>query len=115
VQREIAVAQYERAIQSAFREVADALAVHATVDQEVTAQQTLVQAVSETFHMSSTCYEQGLTSYLNVLDAQRSLYAARQGMVSLKLARMSNQVRLYAVMGGGWEEVGNPKNKTAAK
>lgn len=105
VQQEIAVVQYERAIQSAFREVADALAVHATIGQEVMAQQTLVQAVSDTYRMSSTRYDQGITSYLSVLDAQRSLYAAQQEMVSLKLARMSNQVRLYAVMGGGREEV----------
>jgi multidrug efflux system outer membrane protein len=111
VQRELAVAEYERAIQRAFRDVADAMAVHATVDQEVAAQQTLVQAVNETFHMSTTCYEQGIANYLNVLDAQRSLYAAQQGMVLLKLARMSNQVQLYAALGGGWDTAVEPPAK----
>ena len=103
VQREIAVTQYEKAIQSAFREVADALAVRGTVDQQVSAQQSLVNAVAETYRLSNSRYEKGIDSYLSVLDAQRSLYAAQQGLVSLRLAKLANHVRLYAVLGGGWE------------
>ena len=100
-QREIALTQYEGAIQNAFREVADALAVRGTVDQQVSAQESLVHAVAETYRLSTTRYEKGIDSYLSVLDAQRSLYAAQQGLVSLRLAKLANQVRLYAVLGGG--------------
>ncbi len=101
VQREIAVTEYERAIQNAFREVADALAVQGTVDRQVLAQQSLVHAVAETYRLSNARYDKGIDSYLSVLDAQRSLYAAQQGLVGLHLAKLANQVRLYAVLGGG--------------
>ncbi len=101
VQREIAVTQYESAIQNAFREVADALAVRGTVEQQVAAQESLVHAVAETYRLSNSLYEGGIESYLSVLDAQRSLYAAQQGLVSLRLARLANRVTLYAVLGGG--------------
>jgi len=101
VQREIAVTEYERAIQTAFREAADALAVQGTVDQEVAAQQSLVDAVAETYRLSDVRYDRGVDSYLSVLDAQRSLYVAQQVLVGLRLAKLTNQVRLYAVLGGG--------------
>jgi multidrug efflux system outer membrane protein len=101
VQREIAVTQYEKAIQTAFREVADALAIRGTVDQQVAAQQSLVNAVAETHRLAISRYEKGIDSYLSVLDAQRSLYAGQQGLVSLRLAKFANNVRLYAVLGGG--------------
>lgn len=101
IQREIAVTQYEKAIQTAFREVADALAVRGTVGEQVAAQQSLVQAVADTYRLSSSRYDKGIDSYLSVLDAQRSLYAAQQGLVSLRLAQSANDVRLYAVLGGG--------------
>jgi multidrug efflux system outer membrane protein len=101
VQREIAVTQYEQAIQNAFREVADALAVQGTVGQQVSAQESLVNAVAETYRLSDIRYDKGIDSYLSVLDAQRSLYAAQQGLVALRLAKLTNQVRLYAVLGGG--------------
>jgi multidrug efflux system outer membrane protein len=100
-QRQIAVTQYEKAIQSAFREVADALAVRGAVDRQVEAQQSLVQSVAETYRMSNSRYNMGIDSYLSVLDAQRTLYAAQQGLVSLRLAKLASQVRLYAALGGG--------------
>ena len=103
VQREIAVTQYERAIQNAFREVADALAVRGTVDQQITAQQALVHASAETYRLAHSRYEKGLDSYLGVLDAQRSLFAAQQALVSLRLAKLTSQVQLYTVLGGGWQ------------
>ncbi|HWQ92510.1 MAG TPA: efflux transporter outer membrane subunit [Clostridia bacterium] len=102
VQREIAVSEYERSIQVAFREVADALAVRGTVDQQVSAQESLVNAVSATYRLAMSRYDKGIDSYLGVLDAQRSLYAAQQGLVSLRLAKLANQVQLYGVLGGGW-------------
>ncbi len=103
IDKEIALAQYEKAIQTAFREVADALAVGSTIDERVAAQQSLVVAVGETFRLSNELYEKGISSYLGVLDAQRSLYAAQQGLILLRLARITNRVRLYAVLGGGSE------------
>jgi multidrug efflux system outer membrane protein len=100
VQRELAVTQYEQAIQRAFREVADALAVRGTVDAQVAAQESLVEAVAGTYRLSNSRYEMGLDSYLSVLDAQRSLYAAQQTLVTLRLARLANQAALYSVLGG---------------
>jgi len=103
VQKDIALAQYEKAIQTAFKEVADALAVRGTVDEQVSAQQSLVDALSRTYRLSATRYAKGIDSYLGVLDAQRSLYAAQQVLIALRLAKLANQVRLYAVLGGGSE------------
>jgi multidrug efflux system outer membrane protein len=103
-EREIAVAQYEKAIQTAFREVADALAVLGTVDQQLAAQQSLVEASAQTYRLSNARYTKGIDNYLSVLDAQRSLYAAQQGLVTLRLAKVANQVRLYAVLGGGSDQ-----------
>ena len=101
VEKEIALAQYEKAIQTAFREVADALAVRGTVDQQLSAQQSLVDAVAETYRLSNARYTKGIDSYLGVLDAQRSLNAARQGLIVLRLVRLTNLVTLYKVLGGG--------------
>jgi len=101
VAREIYVAQYEKAIQTAFREVADALTVRGTVNQQIAAQQSLVDAVAETYRLSNVRYTKGIDSYLSVLDAQRSLYTAQQGLIVLHLARLTNLVTLYAVLGGG--------------
>lgn len=104
VRREIAVAQYEKAIQSAFREVADALAAKGTIEEQLAAQQSLTEAVEATYRLSGQRYEKGIDSYLGVLDAQRSLYAAQQGLISVRLARLAARVNLYAVLGGGGDE-----------
>ncbi|MEJ2091804.1 MAG: efflux transporter outer membrane subunit [Syntrophobacterales bacterium] len=101
VDREIAVAQYEKAIQAAFREVADALASKGTLGDQLDAQQSLVEATAKTYRLSNARYEKGIDIYLNVLDAQRSLYTAQQGLIAVRLAKLANQVRLYAVLGGG--------------
>jgi multidrug efflux system outer membrane protein len=99
--REIALTQYEKVIQTAFREVADALAVQGTVDEQLAAHQSLMDAISETHRLSMMRYTKGIDNYLSVLDAQRSLYGAKQGLTTLRLAKLANQVRLYAVLGGG--------------
>jgi outer membrane protein, multidrug efflux system len=99
-EKQIALVQYEKAIQTAFREVADALAVQGTVGRQVAAQQSLVAASAQTYSLSNARYVKGIDNYLSVLDAQRSLYAAQQGLVALRLAKLSNQARLYAVLGG---------------
>ena len=101
VEREIAVAQYEKAIQGGFREVADALAQKGTLGDQLAAQQSLVDATAKTYRLSTLRYEKGIDIYLNVLDAQRSLYSAQQGLIAIRLAKLANQVRLYAVLGGG--------------
>ncbi len=103
VQREIAVTQYEKAIQSAFRDVADALAARGTMDEQVTAQQSLVRALAETHRLAQSRFDKGIDSYLGVLDAQRSLFAAEQALVFLRLQKLTHDVRLYAVLGGGWQ------------
>ncbi len=101
IEREMSVSQYEKAIQVAFREVADALAVQGTVNQQLTAQQSLVNAVAKTYRLSNLRYNKGIDSYLDVLDAQRSLYAAQQGLIMLRLSRLTNLVTLYKVLGWG--------------
>jgi multidrug efflux system outer membrane protein len=103
-EREIALAQYEKAIQTAFREVSDALAERGTLEEQLSAQESLVQAIRETYRLARLRYEKGIDSYLGVLDAQRSLFAAEQGLVALRLAALANRVRLYAVLGGGGKE-----------
>jgi len=105
VQREIAVAEYERAIQAAFRDVADELAVRGTIDRQVDAQRSLVAAFAESQRLSNSRFDKGIDSYLGVLDAQRSLFAAQQALVYLRFDQLVSQVRLYAALGGGWREV----------
>jgi multidrug efflux system outer membrane protein len=102
-ERDIFLARYEQAIQSAFREVADALAQNGTLGEQLQAQQSLLEASSESYRLSRVRYEKGVDSYLSVLDSQRALYAAQQGLISINLARLSNLVTLYKVLGGGSE------------
>jgi outer membrane protein, multidrug efflux system len=102
VSLEAAVAQYEKAIQTAFREVSDALAGRTTLDEQLTAQEALVQAEAERLRLADLRYRNGVASFLDVLDAQRSLFAARQALSQTRLARQLNQVDLYRALGGGW-------------
>lgn len=104
ISRDIKVAQYEKAIQSAFREVADALAARSEVGHQLDAQRSLVQSTMQSLQLSQTRYTRGVDSYLEVLDAQRSLYAAQQSLIGTRLARLSNSVTLYKTLGGGWSE-----------
>lgn len=101
VDREIALAQYEKAIQTGFREVADTLAQRATLWDQLEAQQSLVEASEVSYRLSDARYTKGIDSYLRVLDAQRSLYSAQQGLIAVRLARLANLVTLYKVLGGG--------------
>ena len=104
VEREMMVAQYEQAIQTAFREVADALALRATIDEQLAAQRSLTDATEVTYQLSETRYRGGIDSYLSVLDAQRALYGAQQTLITTQLLRSTNLVTLYKVLGGGWRE-----------
>ena len=101
VDREIFLAQYEKAIQGAFREVADALAQRGTLGDQLEAQQSLTDATAVSYRLSEARYEKGISSYLNVLDSQRSLYSAQQGLIAVRLFRLTNLVTLYKVLGGG--------------
>jgi multidrug efflux system outer membrane protein len=101
VDRDIAVARYEQAIQSAFREVADALAQRGTLDERLASQNALTEASQKSFRIHEARYQKGTESYLNALVSQRALYAAQQSLITARLARASNQVTLYQVLGGG--------------
>lgn len=100
--RDIAVAQYEQAIQSAFREVADALAQREALSGQLQAQQSLVEASGDALKLSDARFARGVDSYLDVLDAQRSWYGAQQTLIGMRLSRLTNGVTLYKALGGGW-------------
>lgn len=100
-QRDAAVATYEKTVQTAFREVSDALAVRATINDRIAAQERLVEAASVTQRLTQARYDRGVDSYLSLLDAQRTLYAARQTLLAAQLARAANRVELYRALGGG--------------
>jgi multidrug efflux system outer membrane protein len=102
--REIAIAQYERAIQSAFREVQDALAGRATLGEQARAQLAQANAEQTRFRLADLRYRNGAASFLDVLDAQRALFSAQQAVVQVQVAMVQNQVNLYKVLGGGWVE-----------
>ncbi|WP_287876921.1 efflux transporter outer membrane subunit [Acidovorax sp.] len=102
--RDTAVAQYEKAVQTAFREVADALADRATLAERLQAQQSLQAATLKALQLSEARYRLGADSYLPVLDAQRSLYSAQQTLIALSLAEQVNRITLYKVLGGGWSD-----------
>ena len=101
VQREIAITQYEKAIQNAFRETADALALCKNISEQLDAQKDLVEATEKTYSLARIRYEEGTDNYLSVLDAQRSMFSAQQELISLKLAEHSSRLQLYAALGGG--------------
>lgn len=100
--RDIALARYERAIQSGFREVADALALAVTLAEQRAAQQSLVDAAQRSLELSQARHDAGQDSYLLLLDAQRTLFGARQALVAARLAEHSNRFALYKALGGGW-------------
>ncbi len=102
--RDIAVAQYEKAIQTAFREVADALASRGTLVEQYRATQAQVDATQASYKLSELRYTNGVASYLDLLDAQRSLFAVQQAAVQIRLAQLQNQVTLYKALGGGWKD-----------
>ncbi|MCU4641252.1 AdeC/AdeK/OprM family multidrug efflux complex outer membrane factor [Acinetobacter courvalinii] len=100
-EQKIAVSDYEKAIQSAFREVNDALAARAHIDERLSAQHRLVAATETTYKLSTARFRAGIDSYLTVLDAQCSAYAAQQGLLMLEQTKLNNQIELYKALGGG--------------
>jgi multidrug efflux system outer membrane protein len=104
LERDTAVAQYEHAIQTAFREVADALAARSTLDEQLAAQQALVTASAAAYRLADMRFRGGVDSYLAALDAQRALYIAQQELQTIRLLRLQNLVTLYKALGGGLRE-----------
>ncbi len=114
---QIYLARYDKAVQTAFREVADALAQRSTLDDKLTAQRALVEATSESYRLSDIRFRKGVASYLAVLVLERGSYTAQQGLINVRLSRQTNLVTLYKVLGGGWKDGGPEKagaEKTAA-
>jgi len=100
-QQQAAVSTYEKAVQTAFREVADALAQRGTIDEQVSAQTARVNAAAAALRISDARYRAGVESFLTTLDSQRTAYAAQQQLVTTRLNRESNLVELYRSLGGG--------------
>jgi multidrug efflux system outer membrane protein len=101
VNRDVAVAEYEKAIQGAFREVSDALSLRTTLLAQQQAQTALVAALDKAYRLSEARFKAGMDSYLGVLVQQASLFNAQQTLVTVRLAEQVNAVRLFKVLGGG--------------
>ncbi len=104
VRTNIAVADYEKSIQVAFREVADALDARATLAEEVTAQESVRNAQAARMELAQARYKNGVANYLEVLDAERELYSAEQQLLQTRLLKLTNAVDLYRSLGGGLKE-----------
>ena len=102
--RSIAVADYERTIQGAFREVADTLVQRSNIGEQMDAESSLLRSTKNTYDLAYARYDVGVDSYLNVLDSERSLYSAQQSYISTQLLRETNALTLYKALGGGWRE-----------
>ncbi|HEX4330899.1 MAG TPA: efflux transporter outer membrane subunit, partial [Usitatibacter sp.] len=103
VQKDIGIAQYEKAIQSAFREVSDGLAARGTYDDQVAATERYVAAERRSLELSDFRYRNGVENYLAVLTAQTGYYDAQLTLVSTRLQQLTNRVDLYRALGGGWQ------------
>ncbi|MHC6225550.1 efflux transporter outer membrane subunit [Pseudomonas sp. X10] len=105
IQTSIEVANYQKAIQTAFREVSDGLVAKSYLDAQVIAEHQRVQANSKSYALADSRYREGVDTFLNTLDAQRSLFSAEQDLVTVKLAKVNNLISLYKALGGGEAEV----------
>ncbi|MCL1889848.1 MAG: efflux transporter outer membrane subunit [Desulfovibrionaceae bacterium] len=102
LQRDMAVASYEKTIQSAFREVADTLAQRSTINEQLEATRSLRDAARQSYDISNVRYKNGVDSFMNVLDTQRLLFSAQQAYINSELQREINTINLYKALGGGW-------------
>jgi multidrug efflux system outer membrane protein len=112
--RAIALAQYEKSIQTAFREVADALAGRATFGEQVRALAAQTNALAITYRLADLRYRSGVSSYLEALEAQRQLFISQQALVQSRALQLQNAVTLYRVLGGGWRDEPVAATATAA-
>lgn len=104
VGQRIEIAQYEKTIQTAFKEVSDAIIARDTYNQQIMAQRGLVQAEQERFNLTSVRYKEGIDNYLTVLLAQQDLYTAQANLIQVSLDRFTNLISLYKALGGGWKQ-----------
>jgi outer membrane protein, multidrug efflux system len=104
VRKNQAIADYEKTIQVAFREVADALVARSTIDEQIDAQRAFLNAQASRFDMAEQRFKSGVSSSLDVLDAQRDLFSAEQALVQVSLLRLTNAIDLYRALGGGLNE-----------
>ncbi|RJF97816.1 efflux transporter outer membrane subunit [Noviherbaspirillum saxi] len=105
VRKNVAIADYEKTIQTSFREVSDALAARATLDEQIDAQRAVQEAQAERLKLADLRYQNGVASSLDVLDAQRELFSAQQALIQARLLRLTNAIDLYRSLGGGLNEV----------
>lgn len=101
IERAQTLANYERSIQTAFREVSDVLATRATLGEQLASQYRLQDNFDQTFVIADARFKAGISNYLDVLDAQRSLFSTQQGILDLELQKIISQIELYQVLGGG--------------
>lgn len=104
VRNNVAIADYEKTIQTAFREVSDALAARATLDEQIDAQRRVQEAQAERLKLADLRYKNGVASSLDVLDAERELFSAQQSLIQARLLRLTNAIDLYRSLGGGLQE-----------
>lgn len=107
VRKDMAIAGYEKTIQTAFREVADALAARDQIDAQLDAQKGVYEADNERMRLAQRRYTSGVATYLELLDAQRSLFESGQELIRLKQLRLTNAITLYRALGGGWQKEGS--------
>jgi outer membrane protein, multidrug efflux system len=107
VMKNIEVANYEKAIQKAFREVSDALAARVFIDEQLNAQEARVTAADRRYELSSQLFKAGHESLMTVLLAQQELVGAEQSLVQIRLSRLNNLTSLFTALGGGWDETNN--------
>jgi multidrug efflux system outer membrane protein len=100
--REQDLASYDKAIQTAFREVSDGLAARGTYGSQLQSEQALADAASDSYRLAMMRFHAGLDTFLTALDSQRTLYSAQQDLVTIRQAQLTNLVTLYKVLGGGW-------------
>ena len=108
IEKDINIAQYEKALQTAFREVDDALAARQTLDDQLAAQRADLEDTLQSYQLADLRFKSGVDSFLPVLDDQRALYAAQQSVISLELIRLQNMATLYKALGGGMQEANRP-------
>lgn len=118
IAQQSALVSYEKAIQTAFREVSDVLATRATLSQQLDAQYRLQKNYQQTYDIAHARFRSGLDNYLTVLDAERSLFGNQQSILQLELAKLISQIELYQVLGGGAnltaEQITEPSTQQAA-
>ena len=101
IEREQTLTNYESSIQTAFREVSDVLATRATLGEQLESQYRLQDNFEQTYQIADARFKAGIDNYLDVLDAQRSLFSTQQGILDLELQKIVSQIELYQVLGGG--------------